>query len=258
MKEELNLAGKQVSAIIEGSVDALKSASIVEQVKTQLLSPTNINFAPEIRKARLYTEFTIDGEKFEIELYGTRSCDPTAERFAKGRDTKVVDLTCDLTYFANEDTPLGSMKVIQDPRFVTKGWIYLNRTKEGRYQLPGLSYFNQHSIFHIGDRFFYYPRAWQVVSPILAWPPEYSQYHHLEEDTPVFDYLTGEPDVARKGISTISIEGEFTPEEEAKIRAEFAKELEVIKALPPSKMEGISLTLAQADPRDDIKSSKRK
>jgi hypothetical protein len=218
-----------------------------EELLAKTRSPDNITFGQETRKARLYTEITVDGKKFDFEAAGARSCSAQPGAFRQGRDTVVFNLTCALTYFATDDTPLGPVRIVQDPRIVNRGWIYLRRNKNNQFELPALNVFNQHLIFHVGDRYFYYPRAWQVQSAISAWPPEYHQYHHLEEDTPIFDFITREPNVARKGISTISIEGRLTPEEEQQIWADHNREVELIKQLPASKMSPENLTPAQVE-----------
>lgn len=190
----------------------------------------------EIRKASLYTEFTIQGQTFVVQAAGARSCDPTDLVFSQARNTIVYNLTCDLTFFHTDNSPVGPVTIIDDPRRQIVGSILLTRSREGNFDLPGLSYFDQFLIFHVGDRFFYYPSPWQVVSALTAWPPEYHQYHHLEDDTPIFDFNTREPNVARKGISTISIEGPLTDKEERSIRDAHAAEVKVIQAQPGYKI----------------------
>lgn len=231
--------------LLQGILEAVRGRESVEEILAATKDPGQIKFGPEIRSARLYTEISVNDKKFSFDAVGARGCGVTGSEVVNARGTLVFNLTCDLTYFAADDTPLGPIRIVQDPRIQTKGWIHLRRNQEGKYELPGLSYFNQHLIFHIGDRFFYYPRAWQVVSAITTWPPEYHQYHHLEPDTPIFDFLTGEPNVARKGISTISIEGSLTADEEKRVRTEYEKEIEVINALPASKMGPENLTPLQ-------------
>jgi hypothetical protein len=108
-----------------------------------------------------------------------------------------------------------------------------------------LSYFNQHLVFHVGENYLYYPRAWQVVSSISQWPPEYHQYHHLEERTPVFDLLTRRPNVAVKGVSTISILGPLASAEEARIQKACKEEIEKFNKLPSTMLSPLDLTPAQ-------------
>ena len=165
-----------------------------------------VTFGPETRSARLYTEIIVDGKRFSFEAAGAGGCSVNSLNLNNSRGSLVYNLACDLTYFHSSDTPLGEVTIIDDPRRPILGSIILRRNQEGQFELPGLSFFNQYLIFHIGDKFFYYPSPWQVISALLAWPPEYHQYHHLEEDTPIFDFNTRTPNVARKGISTISIE----------------------------------------------------
>ncbi len=210
-----------------------------------VLHKKNVQIGQEIRRAELYSEVFIGGKKFSFNAKGARSCATIQLDFNKARGTEIFSLQCDLTYFAAEHPELGTIKIIQDPRITTKGWIVLRRNEDQEYQLPGLSFFNQHLVFHIGDNFYYYPAAWQVVSAILAWPPEFHQYHHLEEDTPIFDFITGEPNVARKGISTISIQDQLSDEEEKAIRDDFAREVALINSLPTSKLSPIDKTPAQ-------------
>lgn len=219
-----------------------------EELLAGARSQSNIKFGPEIRRAKLYTEFTFGGKQIGFEAAGARGCAVESSAFQKGRETLVYNLSCSLTYFAAEDTPVGPVRIIQDPRIENKGWIYLRRNQNGDFELPALSFFHQHLIFHVGDRFFYYPRAWQVEAAITKWPPEYHQYHHLEEDTPIFDFVTREPNVARKGISTISIEGRLSPEEEKQIWERHDREVALIQRLPASKMSPEDLTPAQNGP----------
>lgn len=194
--------------------------------------PALIPLGQEIRAARLYTEFTVGGRTISIEARGARSCSPNAAVLDGSRSTLAYELTCDLTYFHAAESPVGPVTVIDDPRREIVGRILLRRNREGRFNLPGLNYFNQYLIFHVGEHFFYYPSPWQVVSPLTAWPPEYHQYHHLEDDTPIFDFNTREPNVARKGVSTISIEGPLSEKEEHEIRRRHAEEVEVIRRQP--------------------------
>jgi hypothetical protein len=218
---------------------------VVEEILSSATDYRHIKFGPETRSARLYTELSVNGQKITIDAVGARGCGVNSLNFQEARGTLIFNLACDLTYFAADDTPVGPVRIFQDPRIENKGWIFLRRNHKGEFELPALSFFNQHLIFRVGENYFYYPRAWQVVSAITAWPPEYHQYHHLEEDTPIFDFLTGTPNVARKGISTISIEGRLAPEEEKRIRDEVAKEIELVNRLPASKMTPENLTPAQ-------------
>ena len=73
----------------------------------------------------------------------------------------------------------------------------------------------------------------------------YHQYHHLEEDTPIFDYITGTPNVARKGISTIDILDRLTKKEEEQIRYEYAQEVELVNNLPQNRMTPSEFTPGQ-------------
>jgi hypothetical protein len=219
-------------------------ASPLPQPTLQRPANAAVKFGPEARSAQLYTEFTIGGARHVIVAYGARSCQPTNVGFAEAQGTEVYSLECDLTYFGIDDSPLGPIRIFQDPRIANLGWIYLRRDQNNNYVFPALSYFNQHLIFHIGGRYFYYPRAWQVVSAITQWPPEYNQYHHLEKDTPVFDLITRQPNVARKGVSTISINGPLAPDEETRIRSIVADEIQAFNNLPASKMSPENLTFA--------------
>lgn len=194
--------------------------------------PKLIPAGREIRAAHLYTEFTVGGRTIGVEARGARSCTPQSVALDRSRSTVAYELTCDLTYFHAPDSPVGPVTVIDDPRREITGRILLRRKEKGLFGLPGLNYFNQYLIFHVGEHFFYYPSPWQVVSPLTAWPPEGHQYHHLEDDTPIFDFNTREPNVARKGISTISIEGPLSEKEEAAIRERHAQEVEVIRKQP--------------------------
>jgi len=240
-KQEIRDIGGTLRAFLEGFFGSQQAGE--RETLGALKNPSeHIVFGPEARKARLYTEIFVAGNKYVFEAGGSRFCSTNSSEFRADRGTLVYNLTCSVTYFAADDTPLGPIRIVQDPRIENRGWIYLRRNKEGHYELPGLSFFNQHLIFHVGDRFFYYPRAWQVVSAILDWPPEYHQYHHLEEDTPIFDFITGEPNVARKGVSTISIEGRFTPDEERRVLEANERELEIIRKLPAHKMSPEDLT----------------
>ncbi len=200
---------------------------------------------PEVRAAQLYTEFTIGGKDFTVEAAGARSCSAQQFRFERARGTGVYSLVCDLTYFAADHRELGPVRVFQDPRIENYGWIYVRRNKRGDFEAPALSYFNQYLVFHVGEDYFYYPRAWQVVSAINQWPPEYYQYHHLEPRTPVFDLLTREPNVATKGISTISIQGKVPARDLKRIRAELEEEIAKFNELPSSKLHPERLTPAQ-------------
>jgi hypothetical protein len=188
------------------------------------------------RKAHLFTEIKVDGKSIGIDAVGVRGCTPEDVVYERSRETAVVNLSCSLTYFHNANTELGPVTVVQDPRIENRGYIYLRRGQKNDFGLPGLSLFNQHLIFHVGDRFFYYPRAWQVVSALTAWPPEGHQYHHLEPDTPIFDFVTGEPNAARKGVSVIDIEGPLDDAEAKRLRAAMEKEHRLIMDLPGSKM----------------------
>lgn len=250
--------GKNFRSLLDG----LASFSGGGDQETSILAKSRdyraVKFGSEIRSANLYTEISVGGREFTIKANGARSCSTNAFGVSEARTTGVFSLTCDLTYFAADHPELGSVKIIQDPRIETKGWIFLRRSENGDFELPGLSYFNQHLIFHIGDNFFYYPRAWQVVSAITAWPPEFHQYHHLEDDTPIFDFVSKEPNVARKGISTISIESELSPEEEKAIRADFAREVKLIKSMPASKMSPEDLTPGQVIPEQKSPARKKK
>lgn len=250
LKDPLREFGSNFRAVLEGLLGERSGAEKGQEILSAARDPRNIRFGPEIRRARLFTEITVGGKTFDIEAAGARSCSTKNLSFSRERTTNVFGLTCDLTFFAADNTPLGPVRIIQDPRIETKGWIILRRNEKGEFELPGLSFFNQHLIFHVGDKFFYYPRAWQVVSAITAWPPEFHQYHHLEDDTPIFDFLTKQPNVARKGVSTISIEGPLTADEERQIREEHAREIETVKALPASKMKPEDLTPGQVIPEE--------
>ena len=164
------------------------------------------------------------------------------------RSTLAYNLSCSLTWFEAEHNELGPVRIFQDPRIENKGWIYVRRARDGQYETPALSYFNQHLVFHIGEDYFYYPRAWQVVASITQWPPEYHQYHHLEDRTPVFDLLTRRPNVAIKGVSTISILGPLKPDEETRIQVACRTEIERFQSLPSTMMSPLDLTPAQASP----------
>ena len=205
-----------------------------------------IPFGPQISRAELYTELNIGGRDFNFRAAGARSCAVESSSVVENRTTLVFNLTCDLTYFGVEHPDLGSIHVFQDPRIVNKGWIHARRNAKGEFETPALSYFNQHLIFHVGDNYLYYPRAWQVVSAISVWPPEHHQYHHLEDKTPIFDLLTRKPNVAVKGVSTISIFSKLPPDEEKQIRDLCAKEIEQFEKLPASKLAPEDLTPAQA------------
>lgn len=214
----------------------------------QALAPLpKFQLGPEVRAAQLYTEFTIGGKGFTFDsTAGARGCAVRSFEFDKARGTGVYSLACDLTYFAGEHPQLGRVRVFQDPRIENLGWIYVRRNRSGEYQAPALSYFNQYLIFHVGEDYFYYPRAWQVVSAITQWPPEYHQYHHLEPSTPVFDLLTREPNVATKGVSTISILGKVPAANLRRIRADLDEEIARFNALPSSKLRPERLTPAQS------------
>jgi hypothetical protein len=205
----------------------------------------NIKFGPEIRTAELYTEFEIGGKQFNFKALGARSCAVQSSEIDQQRTTLKYNLACDLTWFEAEHKELGPVRIFQDPRIENKGWIYARRNKEGTFETPALSYFNQHLVFHVGEHYLYYPRAWQVVSSITQWPPEYHQYHHLEDRTPVFDLLTRRPNVAVKGISTISILGPLAAGEEARIKKACNEEIEKFKHLPSTMMSPLDLTPAQ-------------
>ena len=205
-----------------------------------------IQYGPEARKAQLYTEFEIQGKQFSFTSpVGSRSCTVVRSSQVKSRGTLVFTLACDLTWFEGEHKELGPVRIFQDPRIENTGWIFARRDKAGKAIGPFLSYFNQHLIFHIGNNWLYYPRAWQVVSSITSWPPEYHQYHHLEDRTPVFDLITRTPNVATKGISTISILGKLTPAEDKRIRERCKAEIDEFNRLPASKMAPERLTPAQ-------------
>ncbi|MHB8464790.1 MAG: hypothetical protein ACYDH6_24640 [Acidimicrobiales bacterium] len=208
-------------------------------------NPERITFGPETRRARLFTEIIVDGETFNIEAVGKRGCSTNTVAFDEARTTVTYGLECSATYFGAENSPLGPIHIVQDPRIVNRGWILLKRNAEGEFDLPALSFFNQHLIFHVGDRWYFYPAAWQVVSAITQWPPEGHQYHHLEPDTPIFDFVTREPNVARKGISTIWIEGPLEEDENRRYDELIARELKLIDELPASKMSPEDLTPSQ-------------
>jgi hypothetical protein len=205
-----------------------------------------VPFGPETREAELYTQFQIGGKHFDFSAFGARGCSALSSEVDQARGTLQVNLECSLTWFETDHKVLGPIRIFQDPRITNKGWILARRDKDGQYVVPALSYFNQHLIFHIGDEYLYYPRAWQVVSAIDVWPPEFYQYHHLEDKTPVFDLITKKPNVAVKGISTISIKGKLDPAREADIRARCDAEIERFNKLPASKMSPENLTPAQA------------
>jgi hypothetical protein len=220
MGEQLHPRGRIQSESLEGIVSPDVQRSI--------------SLEPEVRRAHLFTEFTIDGNRIAVEALGARGCQVDTVSVRDQQGTVVYGLRCSLTYFAADDTPVGPVRIVQDPRIDEPGYIYLRRSERGDFVFPALSYFNQH-------------RAWQVVSSITQWPPEYHQYHHLEPDTPVFDLLSGEPNVARKGVSTVSIQGPLDPEEEKAIWADFRREQELILSLPGTIMAPQPLTPAQGD-----------
>lgn len=240
-----------LGAVAAGALPSIALAQEAKEKRTihldrSIRDPGLIKLQPEIRLAKLYTEITVAGKKHDFVALGARSCTPTSfSGFDKQRGTIGYELACDLTYFAADDTSLGPVRIVQDPRIETKGRILFRRGPKGEFGFPALNYFNQHLIFHVGDQFFYYPRVWRVVSSITQWPPEYHQYHHLDEDTPIFDFLTGAPNVARKGVSTISIEGRPSPEQEKRIRSEFAREIALINKLPASKMAPADLNVGE-------------
>jgi hypothetical protein len=205
----------------------------------------NISLGPETRAAELYTEFEIGGRQFSFTALGARGCAVQSAEIDRTRTTLKYNLQCSLTWFETEHKELGPVRIFQDPRIENKGWIYARRNREGGYDTPALSYFNQHLVFHVGEKYLYYPRAWQVVSAITQWPPEYHQYHHLEERTPVFDLLTRRPNVAVKGVSTISILGPLASGEEARIQEACKAEIEKFQQLPATKLSPLDLTPAQ-------------
>lgn len=207
----------------------LRGGLVPEETDSEVLSRArdyrSIGYEPEIRSAKLYSEFEIGGTKYSFDARGARSCKVNSAEFRDERGTIQYNLVCDLSYFSVDHPELGKITIFQDPRVINRGYILLRRnesepTRRDRsiFELPALSYFNQHLIFKMGERYFYYPRAWQVTASITRWPPEYHQYHHLENRTPVFDLITQSPNAAIKGISTISIEGELTSNEENLIR----------------------------------------
>jgi hypothetical protein len=209
---------------------AVVDEAVRTAVITQNTNYSNVVFGYEIRKAELYSEFTIGKKKFSVHLVGARGCSTEILAYSSPRTTLVYNLVCDLTFFSGDHPELGPITIIDDPRRKIVGQIFLRRTSPNSFRLPGLSYFNQYLVFNIGKHFFYYPSPWQVVSAISHWPPEYHQYHHLEEDTPLYDFNTREPNVARKGVSTISILGPLTPAEEQDVRAAHARHVEKVKA----------------------------
>lgn len=226
----------QQEDVMEGKI-AIFGDDVRRAVLEQEHSYTKVQFGQEIRKASLYSEFTIGGKTISFDaVAGARSCSTTSLGLDRSRSTLVYSLQCDLTYFHAPDSEVGPITIIDDPRRPILGKILLRRTEDGSFQLPALSYFNQYLVFNIGKYFFYYPSPWQVVSSITAWPPEFHQYHHLQDDTPVYDFNTREPNVARKGISTISILGKLTPAEEKSIREAHAKQVALIKRQPGFKV----------------------
>jgi hypothetical protein len=214
------------------------------QERLGLAIDKRVAFGPETREAELFTQFTIGGRELSLTAAGARGCSVEASQFDAARGTQRFDLTCSLTWFEAEDAVLGPVRIFQDPRIVNRGTILARRTAEGAFETPALSYFNQHLIFHVGELYLYYPRAWQVVSSITQWPPEFHQYHHLEDKTPVFNSVTRAPNVAVKGISTISIKGQLTPDRLDQIRESLAVELDRFDQLPASKMSPEDLTPA--------------
>lgn len=213
------------------------STAVVDRLlANELRSRTSIDkidFGPEIRRAQLFTELLVGESRVEISsVLGARSCSTVDLSYSRTRGTLIYNLQCDLTYFHAPETALGPVTVIDDPRRPIRGQILVRRNQQGRYELPALSYFNQYLVFHVGDRFFYYPAEWQVVAAITEWPPEYHQYHHLENEVPVYDFNSREPDVARKGISTISILDRLSEEEEAEIRAAHDREARLVADQP--------------------------
>ncbi len=207
---------------------------------------SNISEEPEIRAAELNSQFEIGGHWFDVHAVGARGCQVTSREVDDVRQTLKYNLECSVTWFEADHKELGPIRIFQDPRIVNKGWILARKSRDDSYTIPALSYFNQHLIFHIGEDYLYYPRAWQVTSAITAWPPEYHQYHHLEDRTPVFDLLSRKPNVATKGISTISILGKLDSGTEERYRESLAKELDQFNKLPASKMTPEDLTPAQA------------
>jgi hypothetical protein len=204
-----------------------------------------IPFGPEARAAELYTEFEVGARQFSITALGKRACSVDSASFDERHGTLAYKLNCTTTWFETEHKELGPVRIFQDPRIEEPGWIYARRNRDGSYVTPFLSVFNQHLIFHVGDNYFYYPRHWQVVASITHWPPEYHQYHHLEDKTPVFDLLTRRPNVAVKGVSTVTILGQLSKEEDARIEAACKAEIEKFNELPGTKMTPEDLTPAQ-------------
>lgn len=213
--------------------DTTKEDELRQRIIDDERSYANVGFGSEIRHAELYTEIYVGDQKFDfVSTLGARSCSTNALTLDQARGSLVYSLACDLTYFHVKDSPLGPITIIDDPRREITGSIILRRTGRKDFQLPGLSYFNQYLIFHVGDSFFYYPSPWQVVSAITEWPPEGHQYHHLEDNTPIFDFNTRQPNVARKGISTIKILHTPSSDQEAEIREAHAREVEIVKQQP--------------------------
>jgi hypothetical protein len=206
----------------------------------------HVGFGAEIREAELYTEFKIGNQPVNFTATGARSCAVESAEVSSSRKTLQFNLQCSLTWFETEHRTLGPIRIFQDPRIVNKGWILARRSGNGQFETPALSYFNQHLIFHVGEHYLYYPRAWQVVSAITSWPPEYHQYHHLEDKTPVFDLITKKPNAAIKGISVIAIKGKLSEERETEINRRLSEELERFAKLPASKMSPEDLTPSES------------
>jgi len=217
---------------------------MIAAVKGNLLEQ-RISLDPEVRDAELFTQFTIGGKQFDFTALGARGCAVESSSVDETRGTLQYDLACSLTWFETDHAALGPIRIFQDPRIVNRGSILARRNDRGEYDAPALSYFNQHLIFHIGELYLYYPRAWQVVSAIANWPPENHQYHHLEDKTPVFNLVTRAPNVAVKGISTISIKGTLSDKRLDEIKRKHDAEISAFEKLPATKMAPENLTPAQ-------------
>lgn len=230
---------------LAGATAGSAQAQSGSDIQDRIAPDARIDVHPLERLATLHTTIALGGRVYPLKMVGARVCKKINISHDQEKDRVTYNLESVVTIFHEDDSALGPATVVQDPTITGTGFTHLSKQSDGRYGFPGLSYFNQHLIFMVGGRYFYYPRAWQVVAAVNSWPPEGSQYHHLEEDTPIFDYVTGEPNVARKGASTITIGRKPTRAEHDYWMKKYDEAVAKVKALPSSRLQPNPKTPAQ-------------
>ncbi|MBS1914546.1 MAG: hypothetical protein JST22_21355 [Bacteroidetes bacterium] len=195
--------------------------------------PAGFDFSGATLLATLSTTVTVNGTTYSLELLGARSCPedvapPPGDNgpaggknpAGLGGESNVRTVPAGIAIFSSANTPLGSVTVFTDPRVSIQGQLTFAVDNQGNLTTPATSSFQQVMVFHVvqpdgSDSWLYGGATWEVTSSVNSFPPANATYTHAAASSGLYDLLTGTPNVATKGTSTIALGRVATAAEES-------------------------------------------